>query len=106
MPVVHVVSFKYQPSVSSTERMELYRQFNTFRSECRYTDGEPYILDFKSSTQNISPENAGKGFHHIFITTFPSQQHVNYYLENDPVHLAFVVSALAITSDTRREKRH
>lgn len=95
MPVVHVVSFKYKDSVSSEERLELYHQFNTFKAQCLDSDNKPYILDFKSSTENTSPENAGKGFHHIFITTFPSQDHVKYYLENDPVHLAFVVCGLA-----------
>lgn len=93
MPVIHVVSFKYKDSVPSEERQQLYDHFNTFRTQCLYTDSKPYILDFKSSTQNTSPENAGKGFHHIFISTFPSQEHVKYYLEKDPVHLAFVVSS-------------
>ncbi|SNX87354.1 uncharacterized protein MEPE_06064 [Melanopsichium pennsylvanicum] len=90
MPIIHIVSFKYKDSVSSSERQEIYDQFNTFKSKCLDTDDKPYILDFKSSTQNISPEGAGKGFHHIFISTFPSQEHVKYYLEKDPVHLAFV----------------
>lgn len=94
MPVIHVVSFKYKDSVSSAERKDLYDHFNTFRTECLYSDGKPYILDFKSSTKNTSVENAGKGFDDIFISTFPSQDHVKYYLEKDPVHLAFVVSSL------------
>lgn len=93
MPVVHVVSFKYKDSVSSEDRLDLYNHFGTFKAECLYTDGKPYILDFKSSTENTSPENAGKGFHHIFVSTFPSQEHVKHYLEEDPVHLAFVVSS-------------
>lgn len=92
MPVTHVVSFKYKDSTSTEERTDLYNHFNTFKTACLDTDGKPYILDFKSSTQNTSVENAGKGFHHIFISTFPSQDHVKYYLEEDPVHLAFVVS--------------
>ena len=58
MPIVHVVSFKYKDSVSSEERTELYNQFGTFQTKCLYTNNKPYILDFKSSTQNISPENA------------------------------------------------
>ncbi|CDU25382.1 uncharacterized protein SPSC_05216 [Sporisorium scitamineum] len=99
MPVVHVVSFKYKDSVSSAERTELYNQFGTFQTECLYTDGKPYILDFQSSTENTSPENAGKGFHHIFISTFPSQDHVKYYLEQDPVHLAFVVKVKPALAD-------
>ena len=84
MPVVHVVSFKYKDSVSSTERTALYDEFGTFATQCLYTDGQPYMLEFKSSTENTSPENAGKGFHHIFVSTFPSQAHVRYYLEQDP----------------------
>ena len=93
MPVVHVVSFKYKDSVSTEERKELYDQFNTFRTACIYEDGKPYIQDFKSSSENISPEGAGKGFDDMFISTFPSREHVTYYLEKDPVHLAFVVSS-------------
>jgi hypothetical protein len=102
MPVVHVVSFKYKDSVSPEQRRGLYDDFNTFRTACLYSDGQPYILDFKSSTHNTSPENAGKGFHHIFISTFPSQEHVQYYLEHDPVHLAFVVRQLPSTHPTNQ----
>lgn len=99
MPVIHVVSFKYKESVSSQERLELYSQFGTFKTQCLYTDNQPYILGLKSSTENTSPENAGKGFHHIFITTFPSQDHVKYYLDKDPVHLAFVDKVKAALDD-------
>lgn len=103
MAIVHVVSFKYKDSVSAEQSLELYNQFNTFKSACLYTDGKPYILDFKSSTENTSPENAGKGFHHIFISTFPSQDHVKHYLEKDPVHLAFVVSVCDFGKDGRQQ---
>ncbi|TKY87915.1 hypothetical protein EX895_003011 [Sporisorium graminicola] len=99
MPVVHVVSFKYNVSVTAEQRTQLYDHFGTFQDKCLYTDSKPYILDFKSSTQNTSPENAGKGFHHIFISTFPSQEPVKYYLEQDPVHLDFVAKVKPALED-------
>ncbi|CBQ70030.1 conserved hypothetical protein (C-terminal fragment), partial [Sporisorium reilianum SRZ2] len=73
--------------------------FGAFPTQCLYTDGQPYMLDFKSSTENTSPENAGKGFHHIFISTFPSQDHVRFYLEQDPVHRAFVARVKPALAD-------
>ncbi|EST07102.1 Stress responsive alpha-beta barrel [Kalmanozyma brasiliensis GHG001] len=90
MPVVHVVSFKYKDSVSEEQRSQLWADLNAFRTQCLYSDGKPYILDFKGSTENISPEGRGQGYHQLFISTFPSREHVKYYLEQDPVHRAFV----------------
>lgn len=90
--VIHVVSFKYKSSVDESERRALYDEFNTFKTRCVDETGKAYLIDFKSSTTNTSVEKAGKGFHHIFVSTFPSQDHVKYYLEKDPIHLAFVVS--------------
>lgn len=105
MPVIHVVSFKYKDSVSAKEQGELWDDLNALRTECLYTDGKPYIHDFKGSTENISPEGAGKGFDVLFVSTFPSREHVKYYLEKDPVHLAFVVSHSGVRTK-RKAMRH
>ncbi len=101
MPVIHVVSFKYKDSVSAQEQAELWDGLNALRTECLYTDGKPYIQDFKGSTENISPEGAGKGFDVLFVSTFPSRDHVKYYIEKDPVHLAFVVSRSVVRTKER-----
>ncbi|SPO29321.1 uncharacterized protein UTRI_06270 [Ustilago trichophora] len=90
MPIIHIVSLKYKDAVSTSQRQDLFNQLNNFPHQCLYNDGKPYIVDFKSSTQNISPEGAGKGFHHTFVSTFPSKDHMKWYLEHDRVHLDFV----------------
>ncbi|KAE8442494.1 hypothetical protein EG329_003275 [Mollisiaceae sp. DMI_Dod_QoI] len=43
-----------------------------------------------------SPEGLTGGITHIFVEEFENEQDRKYYLEKDPVHLAFVKSVGAV----------
>ncbi|PWN19925.1 hypothetical protein BCV69DRAFT_271103 [Microstroma glucosiphilum] len=99
MPYIHVVAFTYRSDVTDSDKAELVKSLRALETECVNEQGKPYIRDFKLGEANISPEGAGKGFEHLFIVTFDSKKDVQYYLEKDPVHVAFGERAKAMLSD-------
>ncbi|PWZ03452.1 hypothetical protein BCV70DRAFT_184434 [Testicularia cyperi] len=99
MVVIHVVAFKFKESVGQEMRQEIYDEFNQFKSNCKQADGSQYIVDFKSGDVNTSKEGGGKGFHQTFVVTFASQDHVTYYVNQDPVHVAFVKKVFPLLED-------
>lgn len=66
MTITHIVSFKFSPNSSDSERETLYSSFTALKQKCvrKREDGseQPYILSFIAGTKNISPEGFDKGF--------------------------------------------
>ena len=64
------------------------------------------ILGFKSTDGriqigvNIGWENLGKGMTHGFVLEFESQEDLDYYLTEDPVHLEFSRNAAPLVIDS------
>ncbi len=94
----HVVLFRFDPSVSTATKDEVFRRFCDLRS-CTRPDGDkPYIVLFDAGTPNISLEGVGMGFEQAFVVAFKSEGDRNYYVGKpivtnplyfDPRHDAF-----------------
>ncbi|KAN0063751.1 hypothetical protein ACQY0O_003801 [Thecaphora frezii] len=88
MTHTHIVSFRYRPDVSASQRSTVLSRFLALGSTCLDAEGKRYILDI-SGGANDSPEGMGKEFDHTFILLFSSKAQLDYYLDRDPVHAEF-----------------
>ncbi|ORY70783.1 stress responsive A/B barrel domain-domain-containing protein [Leucosporidium creatinivorum] len=90
MPIIHhIVSFAYNPDVSSAEKALIGSRFLALKDTCLSPSDNktPYILEVTGGSNN-SPEGAAKGFDHSFVVTFATEEDRDYYLK-DPAHDAF-----------------
>lgn len=87
--VVHVVLFRFRPSVDDASRAEVERRLRALQSEPDPTRGR-YIVSIDVGEQ-ASGEGAGGGFELAFVMRFASQGDRNYYVgapvQTDPAHL-------------------
>lgn len=60
MTVTHIVSFKFQDSISQEERKQVHKDFLQLKEDCKKEDGETYITNLIGGTKNTSTEGAGK----------------------------------------------
>lgn len=106
MPVIHVVAFKFRPTVTASDRARITEEFRALKHRAVKTQppapmlittpaGQAqeervnYILDIKGSDRNTSPEGMSKGFDALFVATFASSADRDFYVHDDPVHQAF-----------------
>ena len=78
----HVVAFKFKDSASPAEVKKVEKAFRALKSKI------PLIANLEAGTNN-SPENLNKGFTHIWILSFNSENDRDEYLVH-PIHLKFV----------------
>ena len=99
-PITHIVLFKYRPDITWTDFQSHFDTFRTLQSRCIHpSTGKPYMLSLRMG-QNNSWEPHNKGMTHGFVLEFASQDHLDYYLLQDPVHLEFSRSAKHLIEDS------
>ncbi|EIN14461.1 hypothetical protein PUNSTDRAFT_130090 [Punctularia strigosozonata HHB-11173 SS5] len=87
--IIHIVLFKFKPSVSRTEQEYLSQTLISFRDDCKLPDGSRYIISVDGGRNN-SPEAAvTRGLTHGYVLKFKSKADRDYYAHEDPVHKAF-----------------
>ncbi|KAI0825574.1 stress responsive A/B barrel domain-containing protein [Irpex lacteus] len=97
--IVHMVMFRYQPTLSQSTKNDVASAFLALKDSCRLPDGSRYIVSLDGGSFT-SPEGRGKGLEHAFVVTFRSKSDRDYYLNSDPAHLAFVASILEKVADS------
>lgn len=91
--VKHFVAFKYDQSVTETEKQLVMKKFLALKNKC-LKNNKPYILSIEAGYAN-SPEGADQGYEQGFIVTFVSEKDRNYYVGKpffthfDPAHDEF-----------------
>ncbi|KAJ4409774.1 hypothetical protein N0V91_002248 [Didymella pomorum] len=99
-PITHIVLFKYRPDIPWTTFQSHFSTFLALRTRCVHpSTGKPYMLSLRMG-QNNSWEPHSKGMTHGFVLEFASQDHLDYYLLQDPVHLEFSRSAKHLIEDS------
>lgn len=93
--VVHVVLFRYEPSLSDATRQEVLRRFLSLAETQR--DGAPYLVSITGGPP-VGGEALDAGFEHGFVVTFASVGDRNFYVGEpvisdsrffDPAHADF-----------------
>merc|ERR1711879_461063 len=87
-PVHHIVLFKYKESVNEEQKLEAANKFRGLQQNCLSKEGKSYIGQLTSGSQN-NGERRSKGFQHGFTVFFKNEAERDYYLFEDPAHLAF-----------------
>jgi hypothetical protein len=99
-PITHIVLFKYSPSITWTDLQSHFDSFLALPSKCLHpSTGKPYMLSMKAG-KNMSWEPFSKGMTHGFVLEFKNQEDLDYYLTEDPVHLAFSAAAKPLIEDS------
>jgi hypothetical protein len=99
-PITHIVLFKYRPDITWTDFQAHFDSFRALKDECVHpATGKPYMLSMRMG-KNRSWEPFSKGMTHGFVLEFASQADLDYYLLEDPVHLAFSKAAAPLVEDS------
>ncbi|KAL2004801.1 hypothetical protein VTN00DRAFT_3074 [Thermoascus crustaceus] len=96
MPIVHIVLFKFKPDVAQSAVESTCQQFLSLKDQCLHPESKkPYLRSLVGGRDN-SPEGLANGITHAFVSEFESEEDRQYYLKEDPAHLAFVKSLRAV----------
>ncbi|KAK4101020.1 dabb-domain-containing protein [Parathielavia hyrcaniae] len=100
MAIIHIVLFQFKADASAEDVKELCARFLALKDNCIHpTSNVPYIKSLKAGKDN-SPEGLQNGMTHGFVVEFESAEDRDYYVEEDPVHKAFVKSAGIVAKPT------
>lgn len=93
-PILHVVHFRFYPSITPELRASTSQAFLNLRYTCiSPTTKKPYIKSFTGG-RDVSIENLQHGFSHVFLLEFETEKDRDWYVNEDPVHRAFGVEQL------------
>ncbi|KAF3037505.1 hypothetical protein E8E12_006426 [Didymella heteroderae] len=99
-PITHIVLFKYRANITWTDFQTHFDTFRALQTRCIHpSTGKPYMLSMRMG-QNSSWEPFNKGMTHGFVLEFASQEHLDYYLLQDSVHLEFSRNAGPLIEDS------
>ncbi|KAK8165686.1 hypothetical protein BKA80DRAFT_271963 [Phyllosticta citrichinensis] len=119
MAIIHVVQFGFKPEVPKEQIDEVCRRVLALKDECIHpTTKKPYIKSFIGGIDKseeglqvsffvvlyrirLSNSRFQGGVTHVFVAEIESKEDLQYYLEKDPVHLAFSKSALPLIQTAR-----
>lgn len=88
-PITHIVLFKYKSDLTWTDLEKHFESFMALKSKSLHPKtGKPLIQSMKAG-KNRSWEPYSKGMTHGFILEFASQQDLDYYILEEPVHVQF-----------------
>lgn len=91
--VKHFVAFKFDQSVSKSEKKLVMEKFLALKNKC-LKNSKPYIVSIEAGLAN-SPEGADQAYEQGYIVTFVSEQDRDYYVGKpfftnfDPAHDEF-----------------
>jgi hypothetical protein len=80
--VRHVVAFRFAANVTAEQKQEVVDEFQAMKGQISS------IVSLESGLNN-SPEGLDKGFTHVFIVTFRTNEERDDYVYKDPVHEKF-----------------
>ncbi|GAD96341.1 stress responsive A/B barrel domain protein [Paecilomyces variotii No. 5] len=92
MTIVHIVMFRFKADASEAAIKDVCDRMLSLKDQCLHpTNKKPYIKSAVGGKEN-SPEKTSGGLTHIFVEEFENEEDRKYYLDKDPMHLAFVHS--------------
>lgn len=95
----HVPQFKYRADVSWIALQNHFDHLRSLQQKCLHPKtGKPYMRSMRFGKNN-SWEGKGKGITHVAILEFASQEDLDYYLLQDPVHAEFSRKAAPLVED-------
>ncbi|KAF8864020.1 hypothetical protein BDZ45DRAFT_761534 [Acephala macrosclerotiorum] len=98
--ITHIVLFKYKPHITWTDLQSHFDTFLKLPSKCLHpSTNKPYMISMRAG-KNQSWEPFSKGMTHGFVLEFASQEDLDYYIVEDPVHLAFSKAAKSLIEDS------
>jgi hypothetical protein len=98
--ITHMVLFKYRKDIPWSELESHFADFKALQSSCLHpATKKPCMLSMRMGKKN-SWEPWNKGMTHGFVLEFESQEHLDYYLLEDPVHLDFSRKAKPLIEDS------
>lgn len=98
--ITHIVLFKYKPGISWTDFEAHFVSFMALKTKSLHPEtGLPLIKSLKAG-KNRSWEPFSKGMTHGFVLEFASQEDLDYYLTQEPVHLEFSRQAGPLIEDS------
>ncbi|CAP65679.1 uncharacterized protein PODANS_7_1120 [Podospora anserina S mat+] len=87
--VTHIVLFKFKPDLDDGAVDVACAKILSLKENClRPNSQHAYIKSITGGRDN-SPENLQNGMTHAFVVQFENTDDRNYYVEQDPAHLAF-----------------
>jgi hypothetical protein len=97
----HIVLFKYIPSIPWTVLQAHFDTFLALPSKCLKPagTGKLYLKSLRAG-KNISWQTFSKSMTHGFIIGFETQEDLDFYHLEDPVHLAFAAAAKSRIEDS------
>jgi hypothetical protein len=88
-PITHIVLFKYRSNLTWTEFEKHFESFMALKTKSvNPKTGKPLIKSLKAG-KNRSWESYSKGMTHGFVLEFESQDDLDYYILQEPVHVKF-----------------
>ncbi|KAK1144827.1 hypothetical protein N8T08_004840 [Aspergillus melleus] len=92
MSITHIVLFQFKSDVSKDVIKDTIKRIVSLKDNCIHpTSQKPYIRSLSGGLDN-SPEGIQHGITHAFVAEFASVEDRDYYVHEDPAHLAFVKS--------------
>ncbi|KAL7268119.1 hypothetical protein RUND412_009270 [Rhizina undulata] len=98
-PITHIVCFQYRNDIPYEEMVRHFESFLALKEKCVKPDGGRYLKSMKAG-KNISKENFSRGMTHGFVLEFECQADLDYYINKDPVHVAFAKEAAPLLANT------
>ncbi|KAG8157848.1 hypothetical protein KVR01_012510 [Diaporthe batatas] len=92
MGIVHIVMFAFEPLAPPEDVQKACDAMLALKDNCIHPETkQPYVKTGTGGKDN-SPEGKQNGISHVFISEFENEKDREYYLNEDPAHLAFVKS--------------
>lgn len=92
MGIVHIVMFAFKPLAPPEDIQKVCDAMLALKDNCVHPETKkPYVKTGKGGKDN-SPEGRQNGISHVFVSEFENEKDREYYLNQDPAHLAFVKS--------------
>ena len=92
--IEHIVAFRYKPTVTRQQKIEVMKRFLALKKKCR-RNGKNYVVSLVGGDCTKSLEGLTDGFEQAFIVTFKNRSDYRYYIGRpfvrpfDPHHDAF-----------------
>ncbi|CAL3973095.1 hypothetical protein PZA11_005419 [Diplocarpon coronariae] len=87
--IVHIVMFEYKEDAKAAEVTDVNAKMLALKDNCVHPrTRKPYVRMGAGGKQN-SPEGLTGGVQYIFVMEFANEEDRAYYLDKDPVHVAF-----------------
>lgn len=98
MAIIHIVMFEFQPLAPLEDIQSVCDRMLALKDNCIHPESKKPYIKMGMGGKDNSPEGQQNGITHIFVSEFENEKDREYYLKEDPTHLAFVKSLADVVS--------